>query len=50
MVCRQPGANPPFAICAAPLALPIYAVALILSFPSDELDRLAAWIAGDDWP
>jgi hypothetical protein len=32
------------------LALPIYAVALLLSFLSDALGNLAAWIAGDDWP
>jgi hypothetical protein len=31
-------------------ALPIYTVALILSFLSDALGSLAAWIAGDDWP
>jgi hypothetical protein len=30
------------------LALPIYAVALILSFLSDALGSLAAVIAGDD--
>jgi hypothetical protein len=32
------------------LALPIYIVALIVSFLSDALGSLAAWIAGDDWP
>jgi hypothetical protein len=32
------------------VALPIYTVALILSFASDLLGFLAAWIAGDDWP
>jgi hypothetical protein len=32
------------------LALPIYTVALILSFASDLLGWLAAGIAGDDWP
>jgi hypothetical protein len=32
------------------LALPIYTVALILSFASDLLRSLAAKIAGDDWP
>ncbi len=31
-------------------ALPIYTVALILDFASAALGRLAAWIAGDDWP
>jgi hypothetical protein len=31
-------------------ALPIYTIALILSFASDLLGCLAAWIAGDDWP
>jgi hypothetical protein len=31
-------------------ALPIYALALILSFASDALGCLAANIAGDDWP
>jgi hypothetical protein len=32
------------------LAFPLYTVALILSFASDALGSLAAWIAGDDWP
>ena len=32
------------------LALPIYTLALILSFLSDVLGTLAAKIAGDDWP
>jgi hypothetical protein len=32
------------------MALPIYTVALILSFASDLLGWLAAKIAGDDWP
>jgi hypothetical protein len=32
------------------LALPVYMVALILDFASGALGRLAAWIAGDDWP
>jgi hypothetical protein len=32
------------------LALPIYTVALILDFISAALGRLAARIAGDDWP
>jgi hypothetical protein len=32
------------------LALPIYTIALILSFLSDALGSLAAWIAGDNWP
>jgi hypothetical protein len=31
-------------------ALPVYTLALILSYLSDGLGRLAAWIAGDDWP
>ena len=31
------------------LAVPLYTVALILSYLSDVLGRLAAWIAGDDW-
>jgi hypothetical protein len=31
-------------------ALPIYTVALLLSFQSDLLGCLAARIAGDDWP
>jgi hypothetical protein len=29
---------------------PFCAVALILSYLSDDLGKLAAWIAGDDWP
>jgi hypothetical protein len=32
------------------LALPVYAIALILGYASAALDRLAAYIAGDDWP
>jgi hypothetical protein len=32
------------------LALPIYMIALILDLASSALDRLAAGIAGDDWP
>jgi hypothetical protein len=32
------------------LALPIYAVALIMSFLSDLLGTIAAKIAGDGWP
>jgi hypothetical protein len=32
------------------LALPIYTVALILDFISGALGRLAALVAGDDWP
>jgi hypothetical protein len=31
-------------------ALPIYTVALILSFTWDVLGIIAAKIAGDDWP
>jgi hypothetical protein len=31
-------------------AWPIYLIALILDFASAGLGRLAAWIAGDDWP
>jgi hypothetical protein len=32
------------------LALPVYTVALILSFLSDALGSVAAKIAGDPWP
>jgi hypothetical protein len=32
------------------LALPIYTLALILDYTAAALGRLAAWIAGDDWP
>ena len=32
------------------LALPIYTLALILDFMSAALGRLAARVAGDDWP
>jgi hypothetical protein len=32
------------------IALPVYAVGLLLDYLSDALGRLAAWIAGDDWP
>jgi hypothetical protein len=32
------------------VALPLYAIALALSYLSDALGHLAAWIAGDDWP
>jgi hypothetical protein len=31
-------------------ALPIYTIALILSFSSDALGILAAKLAGDHWP
>jgi hypothetical protein len=31
-------------------ACPIYTLSLILDFASVALGRLAAWIAGDDWP
>ena len=36
--------------CRQALALPIYLIALILDCASSALDRLAAGIAGDDWP
>jgi len=36
--------------CRRAAALPIYVVALILSFTSDLLGILAAKIAGDNWP
>jgi hypothetical protein len=39
-----------FAFLRRSLALPIYTVALILSYVSDMLADLAAWTAGDDWP
>jgi hypothetical protein len=32
------------------IALPLYIASLILDFASVALGRLAAWIAGDDWP
>jgi hypothetical protein len=32
------------------VALPLYTIALILSFASDLFGWLAARIAGDDWP
>jgi hypothetical protein len=32
------------------IALPIYAAGLLLSFLSDALGRLGAWIAKDPWP
>jgi hypothetical protein len=32
------------------LALPIYVISLILDVASVALGRLAAWVAGDDWP
>ena len=32
------------------LAWPFYIVAAVLVFASYMLGRLAAWIAGDDWP
>jgi hypothetical protein len=32
------------------VALPIYALALILDFAAGALGNLAAWIADDDWP
>jgi hypothetical protein len=30
--------------------LPVYTLGLLLDYLSDALSRLAAWIAGDDWP
>ena len=32
------------------LALPLYAVALLLDFVGAAIGRLAAWLAGDAWP
>jgi hypothetical protein len=32
------------------IALPFYTLALLLDVASTALGRLAAWIAGDDWP
>jgi hypothetical protein len=32
------------------LALPIYTLALILDYTAAAIARLAAWVAGDDWP
>jgi hypothetical protein len=32
------------------VAWPIYLISLILDYASTALNRLAAWIAGDDWP
>lgn len=32
------------------IALPIYAVALLLDYLASGLGKLAAWTAGDDWP
>jgi hypothetical protein len=32
------------------IALPVYTVALFLDYLAGALGRLAAWIAGDDWP
>jgi hypothetical protein len=32
------------------IALPVYTIALLLNYLSDAFGRLAAWIAGDDWP
>jgi hypothetical protein len=32
------------------LALPLYGIALVLSYLSDGIANLAAWIADDDWP
>jgi hypothetical protein len=32
------------------IALPVYTVALLLDYLSAALGRLAAWVAGDDWP
>jgi hypothetical protein len=32
------------------VAFPVYAVALVLDFMSGALGKLAAKIAGDDWP
>jgi hypothetical protein len=32
------------------IALPLYATALILSYLSDAIGKLAARVAGDNWP
>jgi hypothetical protein len=32
------------------IALPVYTLGLLLDYLSAALGRLAAWIAGDDWP
>ena len=32
------------------IALPVYTAGLVLDYLSAALGRLAAWIAGDDWP
>jgi len=32
------------------IALPVYTIGLLLDYLSAALGRLAAWIAGDDWP
>jgi hypothetical protein len=32
------------------IALPVYTVGLLLDYLAAALGRLAAWIAGDDWP
>jgi hypothetical protein len=45
---RKP--DPLFLRLRQALALPIYAVSVVLDYASVALGRLAAWIAGDDWP
>ena len=40
----------PFSRLRQAIALPVYAVALLMDYVSVALGRLAAWIAGDDWP
>jgi hypothetical protein len=32
------------------IALPVYAIALLLDYLGAAVGRLGAWIAGDDWP
>jgi hypothetical protein len=45
---RQP--DPLFLRLRQAVAWPIYLISLILDYASAALGRLAAWVAGDDWP
>jgi hypothetical protein len=52
VVCQDMSVNPAplFIRLRRALALPIYTLSLILDLASGALGRLAAWIAGNDWP
>lgn len=50
MIAGNSEPSPPGRKLRQAVALPLYTVALLLDYLSSGLGRLAAWIAGDDWP